>query len=191
MRAIVPGAAEAELGTLFHNGKEACSIRTTLEETGHPQPATITETDKSAATGVANDSIRQKRSKAVDMRFHWTRDRMQQGQFHVAWCKGTFNKADCFSKHCPTARHRELQSVHSHELPSCNSNCFDCLRDDKDDDDNDATSNADDPSSATLHAQPKASRSSAAPAGEGALNPPHAGHTSHATHACVLSRSLE
>jgi hypothetical protein len=48
-----------------------------------------------------------------------------------------------------------------------------------------------DSASDTLHAQPKASRSNAAPAGEGVLNPPRAGHASHATHACALSRSLE
>ena len=33
-------AAEAELGTLFHNGKEACPIHVPLAELGHPQPAT-------------------------------------------------------------------------------------------------------------------------------------------------------
>jgi hypothetical protein len=80
----VSSAAEAELGALFRNGKEACSIQTTLEEMGHPQPPTPVETDNNTAAGVANDSIKQKQSKAVDMRFCWTRDRVRQGQFHIA-----------------------------------------------------------------------------------------------------------
>jgi hypothetical protein len=80
-----------------------------------------------------------------------------------------------------------------HEPSSRNSNCFDYLRDDDDDDtDDDAIATTDDSASETLHAQPKASRSNAAPAGEGVLIPvPRAGQASHATYACVLSRSLE
>jgi hypothetical protein len=127
----------------------------------------------------------------MDMRFHWMRDRVWQGQFHIAWRKGACNKADHFSKHHPTTRHRELHSAHSHEPSSRNSNCFDCLRDGDDDDDSDAVATADDSASDTLHAQPKASHSNAAPTSEGVLIPPHAGHASHATYACVLSGTLE
>jgi hypothetical protein len=67
MHEIASGAAEAALGALFHNGKEACSILTALKEMGTPQPPTTIETDNNAATGIANDSIKQKRSKALDM----------------------------------------------------------------------------------------------------------------------------
>jgi hypothetical protein len=158
---------------------------------GHPQPPTPIETDNNTAAGIANDSIKQKRSKAMDMRFCWMRDRVRQGQFHIAWRKGALNKADCFSKHHPATRHCELRSAHLHEPSSRNSNCFDCLRDDDDEDDSDAVATSDESASDTLHAQPKASRSNAAPAGEGVLIPPHAGHASHATCACVLSRTLE
>jgi hypothetical protein len=90
------------------------------------------------------------------------------------------------------ARHHDLRSTHPHEPPSCNSNCFDCLRDDNDDDDSDATATSDDSAPDALRAQPKAWGSgSAAPAGEGVLIPPRASHASHATCACTLSRTLE
>jgi hypothetical protein len=166
-----------------HNCKEACSIRTTLEEMGHPQPPTPIGADNNAAAGVANNSIKRKRSKAVDMHFCWTHDQAQQGQFHIAWCKGAFNKADHFSKHHPTVPHRDLWSAHPRELPSRNSNCFDCPRDDNDNNDSDAITTTDDSASNTLHAQPKASRSSAAPAGEGVLIPPRRPHQSR--HLCL------
>jgi hypothetical protein len=66
------------------------------------------------------------------------------------------------------------------------------LRDNKDDNGNDASTATDDSAPVALRAQPnKASRSGAAPADEGALNPLHAGHASRATYACMLSRSLE
>ena len=40
LRFVVALAAEAELGGLFHNGKEAKILRLTLQELGHPQPPT-------------------------------------------------------------------------------------------------------------------------------------------------------
>jgi hypothetical protein len=36
MREVLSSAAEAELGALFHNGKEACPLRIALEEMGQP-----------------------------------------------------------------------------------------------------------------------------------------------------------
>jgi hypothetical protein len=44
MREMLGGAAEAELAMLFHNGREACPLRTTLRELGHAQPATPIQT---------------------------------------------------------------------------------------------------------------------------------------------------
>jgi hypothetical protein len=37
MREVMSSAAEAKLGALFHNSKEACPIRIALEELSHPQ----------------------------------------------------------------------------------------------------------------------------------------------------------
>ncbi|KAI2490112.1 Reverse transcriptase (RNA-dependent DNA polymerase) [Fragilaria crotonensis] len=96
MREVLSSAAEAELGALFHNGKEACPLRIALEEMGHPQPATPMATDNSTASGIATDTVKQKRSKAIDMRFYWIRDRVRQGQFQIYWSKGTTNRADYF-----------------------------------------------------------------------------------------------
>ena len=47
------------LGALFHNAKEACLIRTSLEERGHPQPPTPMKTDNSTATVIANENRQQ------------------------------------------------------------------------------------------------------------------------------------
>jgi hypothetical protein len=76
-------AAEAEIGAVFINAKEGAVLRTTLEELGHPQPPTQMETDNTTATGYSNDTIKQKRTKAMVMRFYWIKDRVKQGQFNV------------------------------------------------------------------------------------------------------------
>eukprot|EP00980_Cylindrotheca_fusiformis_P029377 scaffold23458_cov114-Cylindrotheca_fusiformis.AAC.1 len=69
MKAVLSSAAEAELAGLFVNGKDSVPERITLEELGHPQGPTPIVTDNATAAGIANDSIKQKRSKSMDMRF--------------------------------------------------------------------------------------------------------------------------
>ena len=62
--------AEAELGALFLNAKEAVPIRTTLIEMNWPQPPTPIQVDNSTAVGISNQTIKQKIPKAMDMRFY-------------------------------------------------------------------------------------------------------------------------
>jgi hypothetical protein len=115
LREIVSSAGEAELAGLFYNGKEAVPERTTLEELGHPQPPTPMITDNQVACGIANDSVKQKRSKAMDMRFYWIRDRINRKQFHVFWKRGNTNLADYPSKHHPVSKHRAMRPLYLHE----------------------------------------------------------------------------
>jgi hypothetical protein len=131
MREVLSSASEAELGALLHNGKEACPLCIALAKMGHPQEATPIETDNSTANGIATDTVKQKRSKEVDMRFYWIRDRVRPGQFHVYWGKGSRNRADYFSKHHPTSHHRQLRPVYLYSPDNPNKNNFDCLADDE------------------------------------------------------------
>ena len=78
-------AAEAEIGAAYVTGQEAVPIRTLLLKLGHPQPATPIQVDNSTANGFTNDIIKQKRSKAIDMRFYWICVRTSQGQFLIYW----------------------------------------------------------------------------------------------------------
>ena len=78
MKMVLSSAAKAEFGTLFHNTKEATPLCTTLEELGHPQPPTPVLVDSSTAVGLANNMVTQRRSRAIDMRFYWVRDRVDQ-----------------------------------------------------------------------------------------------------------------
>ena len=115
LKEVLSSAAETECAGLFHNAKEAVPERITLVEMGHLQPPTPLVTDNSTASGIANDSVKQKRSKAMDMRFYWVRDRVRQGQFLVYWRRGITNRADYFTKHHPDRVHREMRSVYLHE----------------------------------------------------------------------------
>jgi hypothetical protein len=114
LRNVMGSAAEAEIGATYVNCQEAVPIRTTLAEMGHPQPRTPVQVDNSTACGFANDTIKQKRSKAIDMRFHWIKDRMTQLQFLVYWRPGHTNKADLHTKHFSPAHHRLMRHEYLH-----------------------------------------------------------------------------
>jgi hypothetical protein len=75
---VVASAAESEVGACFHNAQSGAPLRVTLTELGHTQPPTPLRTDNSTAYGIVNETIKQKRSKTMDMRYHWLTDRVRQ-----------------------------------------------------------------------------------------------------------------
>jgi hypothetical protein len=81
IRRVMGSAAEAETTTAFINAQTAIPERNTLLALGHPQPPTPLKVDNSTAMGILNSNIRQKCSKAFDMRYHWLHDCIQQKQF--------------------------------------------------------------------------------------------------------------
>jgi len=103
-------AAEAELGALFINAKEAVYLQQILMEMGHPQPKTPIQTDNTTAEGVISNKIQPKHTKAMDMQFHWLRDREAQGQFNIYWRPGSTNLADYFTKHHVPAHHVNVRA---------------------------------------------------------------------------------
>ena len=115
MPMIVSSAAEAEFGGCYYNAKDATIIRTCLEEMGHPQPPTPIACDNTTGVGILNDTIKQRRSKAMDMCFHWSKDRERQGQFLFYWRPGDGNHADYFTKHHSPAHHRKMRRFYMHE----------------------------------------------------------------------------
>ena len=109
IKAVMSSAAEAELGALYINAREAVHIRNILEEMGHPQPPTPIQVDNSTAEGVVNNKVQPKRMKTMDMRFHWLRCRKNQEQFRFHWRPGTTNLADYWTKHHPGIHHKNFR----------------------------------------------------------------------------------
>jgi hypothetical protein len=72
------------------------------------------ETDNTTATGYSNGTIKQKQTKAMDMRFYWIKDRVKQGQFNVYWGPGFQDLADYFTKHHSPAHHKRIRDVYIH-----------------------------------------------------------------------------
>jgi hypothetical protein len=106
---VVSSAAEAEYAALFMNGKEGKILRQTLCDLGYPQQATPIYTDNACALGIVNETINMKKSKTMDMRFHWIRDQRKQGTYIVEWQPGPDNYADYFTKEHPTGHHKKMR----------------------------------------------------------------------------------
>ena len=105
-------ATEAELAGLCIMAREAVVyIRIILEELGHKQPPTPLQTDNAMAEAVINGKVQLKRTKAMDMRFHWLRDQECQQQFRIYWRPRKMNNADYWTKHHPEAHHRNIRKV--------------------------------------------------------------------------------
>ena len=110
--AVMSSAQEAETGAGYITARDLVPIRQTLHEMGHPQGPTPLQFDNKCATGIINDNVKQKMSKAMDMRFYWLRDRVRQAQFYVHWKNGYLNLADYVTKHHPTKHHQAMRSTY-------------------------------------------------------------------------------
>ena len=116
--AVVASVAEAEYAALFMNRQEGASLRQILSALGYPQPATVILCDNKCAHGIATDAVKPKRTKSVDIKFHWIRNRIRQGQLKAMWRKGVDNLADFFTKALPVHQHKRLMSLLVHVPPA-------------------------------------------------------------------------
>jgi hypothetical protein len=112
---VVASAAESEVGACFHNAQSGAPLRVTLTELGHTQPPTPLGTYNLTAYGILNETIKQKLSKAMDMRYHWLTDRVHQKQFDIYWRPGRENLGDYHTKHHSEQHHKYMRGLILHQ----------------------------------------------------------------------------
>jgi hypothetical protein len=108
-------AAESEVGACFQNAQTAAPLRTTLLQLGHKQQATPIRTDNFTAYGILNETITQKRSKSMVMKYYWLQDRVRQKQFDVYWRPGKYNLGDYHTKHHPAQHYQDMRPILLHQ----------------------------------------------------------------------------
>jgi hypothetical protein len=108
---LISSAVESEVGACFHNSQSGAQLRVTLAGLGHTQPPTPLRTDNSTAFGILNKKIKQKRSKAMYMQYHWLTDRVHQKQFDVYWRPGRENLGDYHTKHHSAQHHKDIHRL--------------------------------------------------------------------------------
>ena len=111
IKGVMSSAAEVKLGAMYSNARKAVEERIILQEMGHKQPTTPVQVDNSTAEGIVNKRVQPKRTKAMDMRFHWLRYHWILNQFQYCWRPGSTNYANYWTKHHPAAHHWNMRSI--------------------------------------------------------------------------------
>jgi hypothetical protein len=114
----VASAAKSEVGACFHNAQSGAPLRVTLTELGHTQSPTPIRTYNSTAFGILNETIKQKISKAMNMRYHWLTNRVLQKQFNVYWRPGRENLGDYHIKYHSAQHHKDMRGFILHQANS-------------------------------------------------------------------------
>ena len=118
LKCVAASAAEAELGALFLNAIKAKIMRLTLEEMGHPQPATPIHVDNTTAVGIVNNTIKRQRSHAMNMRYFWLLCHEAQKLLCVTYHPGLENLGNYQTKNHNGAHHRRVRPVYLHTAQS-------------------------------------------------------------------------
>jgi hypothetical protein len=104
-RDVVASIAEGEYCSQFLTGQTAYWHRVINERMGYPQPPTILYGDNTTAIGIATDSIKVKKSKAMDKNLHWIKDRTRLGDFLPMYIPTEKNSADYQTKNLAVKEH--------------------------------------------------------------------------------------
>ena len=88
------------------------ALRISVKGMDHQQPPKLVVTDSATSGGFVNDNIRQQKSRAIDMRLYWVRNRVRQGHYLVYWERGKDKLANYFIKHHPNKHHRATRGTY-------------------------------------------------------------------------------
>ena len=133
LRFVVASAAEAELGALFLNCQEGMIFKSTLKDLGHSQPKILVHCDSTIAVGIANNTIKRQRLRAMEMRYFWTYEKMDKmcillngtlewkilwiTRANSPWCTSHHDKAVLFTRDkFPPGTSTYNKSKHSERL---------------------------------------------------------------------------
>ncbi len=105
IKAVMSSVAEAEIGALYINCREAILAQHILEYLGHKQPPTPMQSDNITALDVVNKDV-MKKLKVMDMKYHWLGCRINQHQFCHFWVAGKSNNGDYVTKHHAPIHHQ-------------------------------------------------------------------------------------
>ena len=109
---------EAEYIALTHAAREAIWLRSLTQELGIPAAGSIPLlTDNQAAIAFSHDNQFHARSKHIDLRHHFIRERIQANEIVVSYCASADNCADMLTKGLARPTHsRQVTLAH---MSSC------------------------------------------------------------------------
>jgi hypothetical protein len=103
-RIVTCSTAEAEYVSLAHCARELLFLRQFLKEIGYPQGTTTIHEDNQACIAIAENPAHHARTKHIDVRYHFIRERIELEELKILYTMSKENWADMFTK----AQDREL-----------------------------------------------------------------------------------
>ena len=85
-------------------------------------------TNNNTASGIMNNTVKQKMSKTMDMRFYWLQDRVDQGMFRVYWGPGKENLADYYTKRFTATHHKKVRPIYLYDKDRSPDTLQGCVR---------------------------------------------------------------
>ncbi len=89
---VVASVAEAEYVAAFGGGQVLAELSLTLTHLGHPQQSPpILFVDNECAIGLTTSLVRPKKSKSIDIRLDWLKERVGQQYLRLVFLPGLIN----------------------------------------------------------------------------------------------------
>ena len=99
---VVTSVAESEYTALYKCTLAVLRSRGYVEDMGYPQRTTVIYVDNECAKGLANRTCQDKHLKHIDMRLHFTREKVDTKEIAVEWIPTKDNIADFGTKNLAT-----------------------------------------------------------------------------------------
>jgi len=114
---VCAAASDAEYAALFQIAQLMYFYRIVCEACGYPQGPSPIYVDNDVARGIAERSVKVKRSKSIDKSFHYIRDRVELQDLVILRVDTEDNISDFFTKALPPVRHQHLATRINQRTP--------------------------------------------------------------------------
>jgi hypothetical protein len=105
---VTLSTTHTEYVALSESAREACWLKTMMEELGFPQPNPITiYGDNDGSIQLSKNPQFHKRTKHIAIRWHWIRDLVRDSEIIIESCRDSEQTADVLTKPLPRPKHRQ------------------------------------------------------------------------------------
>ena len=111
-------SSEAEYMAVTPAGQECIWLRNVLNELNIPQNSVILYEDNQAAIQLSTQPKVNKRTKHIDIRYHWIREKIEEGLFKLSYCPTKSQIADIMTKIPSSPLFHHLVSLMGMRLPN-------------------------------------------------------------------------
>lgn len=110
-RVVALSTTEAEYMALTEAVKEAIWLKGLAAEMGFEQESMEVMCDSQSAIALSKNSVHHERTKHIDVRYHFIREKIAEGNVKVVKISTTWNPADIFTKVVPVSKLQDAMKL--------------------------------------------------------------------------------